>query len=152
MTKRSTYMIAIALVILFNLSACAFLNSNIDGEQRNRSDPEPSNLEGTSWDLFAFRKTRPIEGTHFTLTFEDDQVRGNAGCNSYFGTYEVNGNQIVFSQLGMTEMACMEPEGLMEQEQYLLAFLSDGERFELKDGQLFIYRADGEALSFDSTE
>jgi heat shock protein HslJ len=49
----------------------------------------------------------------------------------------------------MTEMACMAPEGLMEQELVLLEFLSMVERLELSEGSLVLFRGDGEALSFD---
>ena len=107
-------------------------------------------LEGTSWDLFAVRKSTIIEGTQFTLAFEGGQVNGNAGCNSFFGTYAIEGAQIGISGIGMTEMACLEPEGLMEQEQYLLEFLGEIMRYELDERQLILFRGDREALSFNA--
>lgn len=37
----------------------------------------------------------------------NSEIRGNGGCNSFFGSYQVqSGNQISFSGIGMTEMAC----------------------------------------------
>lgn len=48
------------------------------------------------------------------LNTEENRVTGNAGCNTFFGTYELTSNQgIEFSHLGMTRMACpdMELEG-----------------------------------------
>jgi heat shock protein HslJ len=45
-------------------------------------------------------------------------------------------------------MACLEPEGIMEQEQFFLQFLADDHRFELAEGQLQIVRSGGGALMF----
>jgi heat shock protein HslJ len=108
------------------------------------SDP----LRSTSWELMAYRKSRPIEGTTITAVFEEGQVRGSSGCNTYFGSYEVSGDSITVGPLAMTEMACLEPEGAMEQEMYYLEFLMEGQTFRLSDDRLEIFRSDGEALTF----
>jgi heat shock protein HslJ len=138
-----------SIVVLVALSSCTVaVSPTVEGPTDQVGSPLI--LEGASWDLFAVRKSTIIEGTQFTLALEGGQVTGNAGCNSYFGTYAIEGDQISFSGIGMTEMACLEPEGLMEQEQYLLAFLDDIVRYELEERQLFLFRADGEALSFNA--
>ena len=46
------------------------------------------------------------------------------------------------------EMACLEPEGVMEQETMFVGFLGDAQTFRLSDGGLQIVRLDGEALTF----
>jgi heat shock protein HslJ len=84
----------------------------------------------------AYGKTRPIPGTTITATFEDGQVRGSAGCNSYFGSYQVNGDKISVGQMGITEMACLEPEGVMDQELMFVGFLGDAKTFRFGDGGL----------------
>jgi heat shock protein HslJ len=127
----------LAAIVLLSLAACGRAGSAA-------GDP----LDGTSWDLMAYRKTRPIPGTTITATFEDGQVRGSAGCNSYFGSYQVNGDKISVGQMGITEMACLEPEGVMEQELMFVGFLGDAQSFQLSDGGLQIFRSDGEALTF----
>jgi heat shock protein HslJ len=105
-------------------------------------------LDGTSWVLMAYRKTRPISGTTITATFEDGQVRGSAGCNSYGGSYQISGGTISVGAVAITEMACLEPEGVMEQELLFVEFLTDAQTFRLADGQLQTFRPDGEALTF----
>jgi heat shock protein HslJ len=52
----------------------------------------------------------------------------------------------------MTEMYCMEPEGVMEQESLYLEMLGNAESFELSEGQLMIFMADGETLTFVPAE
>ena len=46
---------------------------------------------------------------HLILKSEENRVNGNGGCNSFFGTYELqtNTNRISFSKIGSTRMACM---------------------------------------------
>ena len=109
-------------------------------------------LDGTSWVLFAYRKTKPIPGTRITIEFEQKKFRGSAGCNSYSGGYQIQGDTITVSETAVTLMACMEPDGVMEQERYYLEFLQDAQRFEFDGERLLIFRTDGEALTFQPSE
>jgi heat shock protein HslJ len=105
-------------------------------------------LAGTAWQLSAFGNTLPLEGTTITATFDDGQIGGSSGCNSYGGAYTLKGSRLTFGTLAMTEMACLEPQGTLEQEAMYLEWLGAAERYELGGGQLLIYRADGQALAF----
>jgi heat shock protein HslJ len=129
--------VALAGILILSLAAC-------QGADSASGDP----LDGTSWVLMTYRKTRPISGTTITATFEDGQVRGSAGCNSYGGSYQVSDDTITVGQVAITEMACLEPEGAMDQELVFVEFLTDAQTFRLADGQLQILRSDGEALTF----
>ena len=52
---------------------------------------------------------------HVRFQSADKRVSGTSGCNSFFGSYALEGeNQVVFSALGATKMAC--PEMWVEQE------------------------------------
>ncbi|MGD2028135.1 MAG: META domain-containing protein [Anaerolineales bacterium] len=73
-------------------------------------------MDGTSWVLFVFLNSQPIEGFQPTILFKNGQVSGNAGCNHYGGSYTVDGDRIEFGTIGGTEMYCMEPEGIMDRE------------------------------------
>jgi heat shock protein HslJ len=123
-------------VILLSLAAC-------NGAGSANSDP----LDGTSWTLMAYRKTSPIPGTTITAVFEDGRVHGSAGCNSYSGAYKVSGDRITVSEIAITEMACLEPEGVMEQETTFIQLLSDARTLKLTDGQMQTF-AGHEALTF----
>jgi heat shock protein HslJ len=129
--------VALAGIAILAVAAC-------QGADSAASDP----LDGTSWVLMAYRKTSPISGTTITAMFEDGQVRGSAGCNSYSGSYQVSGDTITVGAVAITEMACLEPEGVMEQELLFVEFLTDAQTFRLADGQLQTFRPDGEALTF----
>lgn len=130
--KRMTTHFAVCVALAYLLGACS------------SRDP----LAGTSWQLDAYRKTRPIEGTTITLSFEEGNASGSAGCNAYGGQYEVKRSEISFDQLYSTEMYCLDPEGVMQQETDYLGFMAAAERFELREGQLLIYFSEHEALTF----
>jgi len=137
--KSKNYVLAVLFLLAsLALGACG-------GVGAAQGDP----VEGTSWELFAISKRKPISGSTITLSFEDGQVSGSAGCNQYFGSYQVDGEAITIQKLAITEMACMEPAGLMEQENLIMEFLNDAQRYQLEDSRLMIFRPDGEALTFD---
>lgn len=82
----------------------------------------------------------PVAATAPTLAFEDDKAAGNASCNQYFGSFELDGSSITFGPLASTEMFCGDP-GVMEQETAYLATLQsvdawaiDGESLSLTAG------------------
>ena len=136
MKKTSIVVLALVGIVALLLTACS-------GTDSAASDP----LDGTSWVLMAYRKSRPIPGTVITATFKDGQIRGSAGCNSYGGSYQVSYGTIRVSLIAITEMACLEPEGIMEQETMFVQFVQDAQTFRLTDEQLQIFTSDREALT-----
>lgn len=137
MNKKSKLCLVSCMLLLF-MAGCA-----------NAALPSKPELDGSEWVLFAIRKSRPIPNSTLTIAFDGDQVNGSAGCNSYFGTYKIKNDEISFSAIGMTEMACMEPEGIMEQEMEFISYLQDAIRFKIEENRLSIIRPDGETLTFD---
>ncbi len=106
-------------------------------------------LEDTKWLLQSYGEPGNVKDiladTEITAEFVSSEraIRGSAGCNSYFGGYEVEGNQIsITGPIGATEMYCVEPGGLMEREQEYLAVLQNAETYDIKDDQLRIFCGD----------
>lgn len=59
------------------------------------------------------------------IHFESDKgFYGNAGCNNFFGNYQIQANTLIVGGAGMTRMMCA-PES-MEVEDTLMRILSDG--------------------------
>jgi heat shock protein HslJ len=98
-------------------------------------------LDGTQWELTALNSQPPIPGTQLSLRFEGDQIEGRAGCNHYGGGYSLDDDGAFrVSDMFMTEMACLEPEGVMDQESTYLQVLGlaakasqAGDRLTLED-------------------
>jgi heat shock protein HslJ len=141
MNVRNWLLAILAVVILLALAACSAISPA--GE-----DP----LDGTSWVLVGYGLAAPLPGTQITATFEDGQVGGSSGCNTYGGSYRVKGETISVTEIIMTEMACIDPEGVMEQEQTYLEYLSGATTFRLDHGQLQMTRPDRETLTFRPAE
>mgnify|MGYP000250564626 CR=1 FL=1 len=78
-----------------------------------------TNLEGTEWG--------PENGVgQFVQFLSNGDLAGYAGCNSFFGTYEQNGNQLKIGSMVTTKKAC-ENLGM---EQAFLAALETARGFE----------------------
>jgi heat shock protein HslJ len=95
-------------------------------------------LEGTEWVLVSLEGDPPLAGAVPSATFSADQIEGTTGCNHYAGAYTADDSDITIDDVAHTEMACMEPEGAMGQEQDFLDALAavagyriDGARLEL---------------------
>jgi heat shock protein HslJ len=105
-------------------------------------------LEGRRWTLESYANNggEPVSllpGTEITIEFREGQVSGNAGCNGYFGSYEVGDNNLSISDVAMTEMFCAEPEGVMDQESAYLAVLRTAAAYQIMEDQLQITDVDG---------
>jgi heat shock protein HslJ len=84
-------------------------------------------------------------GSEITMTLtEAGDVTGNATCNTYNGTYKVDGDKITFGPLMSTKMACASNE-LNTQEQAYLAALGNTTTWELANGVL-TFRDDAGAM------
>lgn len=130
MLKSKLYPILLTIVIMFLLVVgCGKASA--------------SDLEDIQWVLQSYGEQgnlQPlIEGTRITAIFDsaEGQVRGSAGCNSYFGDYQIN-DKLSIPMLANTEMYCMEPEGVMDQEYEYLKTLHSAESYQIQDGKLQI--------------
>jgi heat shock protein HslJ len=139
MNTRQMGVFLFVAILLVSLVACAWPGLPT-------SDP----LEGTSWRLTTLAGASLIPGTEITATFEEGQVSGRA-CNSYGGKYQVSGDRLTISEVFATEMACVDPQGVIEQEQVYLRLLTGAQSFSLTGGRLSILTASGEELTFAPT-
>ena len=110
------------------------------------------NLSGSAWIMVSYDGTTLLPDTAMTASFEDGRISGSASCNHYFGSYKLKGDQIQIDGLGWTEMACMDPEGIMEQEQQVMRYLSKAATFSIHGQDMQIITGSGEILVFQQAE
>lgn len=101
---------------------------------------------GMEWKLAEINGKPVLAGSVVTLELKDGKGGGNAGCNSYGGEYQLRGTQLSFGSLAMTEMACMDPAGVMEQETQYLQTLSQAAAFQMTGDRLEVKNASGETI------
>ena len=103
--------------------------------------PEPTSaadLAGTSWTLVSIGGAPVVEGSGPHLTFDTGgKASGSTGCNSFSGTYAVDGTALTIGGLATTRMAC--EENLMVQEAAVLEALAGVSGWEIDaDGLLHL--------------
>jgi heat shock protein HslJ len=114
--------------------------------QSETQTAEMENLDfllNTNWDLVTMNGEAPIDGAVPTLSFEDESVNGTTGCNSYFGSYTLDGTNLSIGQVGQTEMFCEER---MEQEQSYLQMLMSAVSLTLENETLTIHTSEGDLV------
>jgi heat shock protein HslJ len=131
--KRPLVLHAVVLAIV--LAACAGRAGNA--------------LRDTAWELASLVGSGLLPGTTITLEFSGDQISGSAGCNQYGGSYETSGDRLRIGDVFATEMACLEPTGILEQEQAYLTALRAAASYQIIDARLEILDETGaQALAF----
>ncbi len=108
-------------------------------------------LEANLWGLESYvdgagQLVDALPGSNASAEFIDGTVNGSTGCNNYFGSYELSGNSLTVGPMGMTEMYCAEPAGIMDQESQYLAALGTAVSYQIIDEQLQVMNAAGETV------
>lgn len=112
------------------------------GTSVSSDKPSINMLRAFTWRLDALSKPRlyggsPIsiapyqkENHPITLKFGENTIGGNAGCNDYGATYEINDGTLTISDLSSNAEGCSEP-GIMVLEEFLLSSLPSSLSYEL---------------------
>jgi len=103
-------------------------------------------LAGSEW------RPTELDGEPFATAAEmfvtfggNGELRGNGGCNGFFGSYETNGTALAIGALGATKMMC-EAE-VMAGEDALLGILARTTAYE-RDGTTLVLRdGDGAVIA-----
>ncbi|MBT3337484.1 MAG: META domain-containing protein [Anaerolineae bacterium] len=128
--------VAFLLLIITLLSACAGINPGVS-------------LNDTTWELASYG---PVDAptpalddvnTHFAFS-ADGVLKGNAGCNSFSGGYEISGNKLTTGPLMATLMGCESPRA--DQETAVFMLLNGTLTFESDGDILTIFSEDGSSV------
>ena len=138
---------ALALITM-TLTAAALLACGGAGEAAPQAETagetladEPK-LVGVEWVAVSIAGKPASDEVRSTINFDDEgHVFGEAGCNSFRGGYELEGDGLSFGPMASTRMFCEGPR--QEQEDRYLAALGNVERFEIAGGELRLFPAGG---------
>lgn len=114
--------------------------------------PVDEPLANTYWKLLEV-EGEPVttpEGrkeAHMILSADDSRVKGNAGCNNFFGSWQSDGEKVTFGAMGSTMMAC--PQG-MDTEQAFLAALGEANRHTISGLIMDLFKDDQPLAKFEA--
>ncbi len=115
--------------------------------------PAEVSLAGSSWDAISYNNGKQaivsvITGTKITVRFgEDGRITGHAGCNAYFAAYSVQERGMTIQPPGSTRRACLELEGVMEQETLYLQALPAATQYRVSRNRLELRDAHGSLVA-----
>jgi heat shock protein HslJ len=114
------------------------------------TEGETAVLANSKWTLTLFgapdAETPVVAGSTITLAFDaNGQAGGSSGCNTYGGSYEVQGDQLRFGELISTLIACVD-QGVMEQEMTYLTALQSAGRFAIDGDMLRVWYDDEQGV------
>jgi len=139
----ATYAIEGDLLLVYDTTGKTLLTY-----RKGLPEPTPLPFVGTTWSLDLYKAadgtmTAVLPTTPVTVLFENGNLTGSAGCNSYFGSYTMEGvNGITIGPLGSTLMFCGDP-GVMEQETAYLTLLQSSASYTVSGAQLTLSDAGG---------
>ncbi|MCD6287019.1 MAG: META domain-containing protein [Anaerolineae bacterium] len=151
MEHEGQYFEALGTVAGYRIDADDLVLTDADGDAVLVFSPaKQAALEGTVWHLTGYNTGNAISSlildTEITATLTDGQIEGSAGCNGYFASYTLDGPHIEMGPVANTEMYCMEPEGVMDQEMDYLVALATAAMYDIDRDTLTILNAEGMRL------
>ncbi len=151
MEREGEYLEALATVAGYRVDADNLVLTDADENAVLVFSPaQQAALEGTVWHLTGYNTGSAISSlildTEITATLSDGRIEGSAGCNGYFASYTLDGSHIEVGPVANTEMYCMEPEGVMDQEMDYLVALATAATYEINRDTLTILNAEGMRL------
>ena len=133
-----TLILIIVFLFAVYFSACSSGGSNTDKAE----------IAGTEWLLESMngKTVTPPDGKNVTLILDavTGKLSGKSTCNSYFGSYKLDGSLISFSEIGSTNMMCDE----MQVEIDYISTLKTVEMYSLKSGKLNLSSSSAVVLEF----
>lgn len=131
--RKGTIIFVVAIFAIAMLASSVFAQANLGGER---------------WQLTELNGKR-MSNSRIYVEFDEGQMRvsGHAGCNRFFGGYELEGQSFTVAGVGSTKMACMRP-GSMETEREFLKALGSATRLRKNGTNLNLFAAKTRTMRF----
>ncbi|MEM9121268.1 MAG: META domain-containing protein [Cyanobacteria bacterium P01_F01_bin.56] len=109
-----------------------------------------SSLEQSTWQLVSYRDASGNVAAAWgdrpaTFQFAAGQLTGTTGCNRFFSSYTVAGDELAIADGGSTLMACF-PEALAQQEAAIFTGMAAVTSYDRVAGELQLLDRDGDVV------
>ncbi len=143
--------IAFAFFLLF-LAGYALVTLWNMGEEAENRIPTVAELSASAWRPSHIGEMKLDEDSDLYVQFETDgKLGGYAGCNRFFGSYQLSGNTIRIDPLGVTRMAC--PAQVMSFEISFIEALQSATTVARADTRIALRNDEGQATArFDAVD
>jgi heat shock protein HslJ len=111
-----------------------------------------TSLAGSRWLVTAINNQSGgvqsvLAGTEPTLGFQTDGLLfGTTGCNDLTGLYNFDDSSIKIGEVAVNKGFCQTPDGVMEQEQNMVAALENAATYTITGSSLNVRDADGSTM------
>lgn len=121
----------------------------ISGSMLTACSGNPSASLAGTWKLISYGSpaspTPAVPDVDASVIFgSDGTLSGNVGCNSFNGSYKVDGETVTFGAIASTLMACADP--IAQQEGMVFNVFVNTATFELDGNTLTVISADGNSV------
>lgn len=158
MSQETSYLETLETVVSYQVLGTTLEMRDAEGRAMLVYDTlAQTTLPGSSWMLTEYDDgsgtiVPVIPGTTVSAEFGDEGLlTGSAGCNGYSASYNVASNLIKIDAIVMTEIYCMEPEGLMDQESQYLSALEQSSAFAIVGKAMGLVDEEGAILAIYSS-
>jgi len=128
------YKSMLVMILAGFIWACGPQRATVEDKPPTEEQPASATADiAGKWVLANLAGAEVLPGT--TLDLDGGKLGGNSGCNSYGGTYGLEGSTITLKGLTNTEMACADG-AKMKQEGDFLSALAQATRVERKGDRL----------------
>lgn len=141
---RMTAFVGSVLCIAMLLVSCTKKDIPTSGAQA-------ADIEGIQWYLtevggLPVSLMADDKQPHILLDPAQKQATGFAGCNNFFGSYELDGSSLTFGPMGATRMACPDLETGLEAS--VFNALESARKWKIEGGELLLLEADAVLARF----
>ena len=105
-----------------------------------------ASITGQDWRPVVIGASAIPDDSGLFVRFEvDGSIKGNGGCNNFFGALQKTDDGVAIGELGATRMAC--PAAVMDRERDFIAALRGTTRFETGENSLQLLGAGNRLLA-----
>ena len=144
---------AAALLVVTLTAACADSSDSSSSPSPSTTDAststlDPAALDGRSYASTSVEGAELAEGTTIEVGFEDGTMSVNAGCNTTFGPFEVDGTTIAWTSEPAATMMMCDPD-FLEQDRWLTDLFRSGVDATV-EGDALTLQADGVTIELET--